>query len=256
MILAVDAGNTHIVLGCAEGENIVSVARMETNRTKTEYEYAVTISQILRLDGKGPEDFEGAIISSVVPPLTDTLRTAVRLVTGHNALIVGAGIKTGLNIGLDDPATMGADLVAAAVAALKEYAPPMVIIDMGTASTMTVIDGRGRFMGGAILPGAGLAMDALTSGASLLPRISIEPPKKVIASSTVEAMKSGAVYGTAGALDGMIDHIEQELGTEVTVVATGGLAKTITPFCRHEVRLDENLLLHGLCLLWEKNKRK
>lgn len=256
MILAVDAGNTHIVLGCLEGEKTLSVARMETNRTKTEHEYAAAISQILRLDGKGEQDFEGAIVSSVVPPLTETLRIAVRLVTGRDALVVGAGIKTGLNIGLEDPATLGADLVAAAVAALKDYPVPLAIIDMGTASTITVIDGKSRFLGGAILPGVGLAMDALTAGASLLPRISIEPPKRVIASSTVEAMRSGAVYGTAGALDGMIERIEAELGAEVNVVATGGLAKKITPFCRHQVTLDENLLLRGLGILWEKNRRR
>jgi type III pantothenate kinase len=256
MILAVDAGNSNIVLGCMEGGKLVSVARMETNRKKTENEYAATISQILQLDGKGATDFEGAIISSVVPPLTDTLRIAVRIVTGHESMVVGAGIKTGLNIGLDDPGTMGADLVTAAVAALSVKRPPLVIIDMGTATTMTVIGVNGRFLGGAILPGVGVASDALTSGASLLPRINIEAPKKCIGANTVDAMKSGAVFGTAGALDGMIDRIEAELGEHVTVMATGGLANRIIPFCRRQIILDDDLLLKGLWILWEKNKNR
>lgn len=256
MILAVDAGNTNVVLGCIENGRIVSVARMETNRKKTENEYAATISQILQLDGKGADDFEGAIISSVVPPLTDTLRIAVRIVTGHECMVVGAGIKTGLNIGLDDPGTMGADLVTAAVAALAVSPPPLVIIDMGTATTMTVIGRNGRFMGGAILPGVGVASDALTSGASLLPRINIEAPKKCIGANTVDAMKSGAVFGTAGALDGMIDRIEAELGESVSIIATGGLAKRIVPHCRRSIAMDDDLLLKGLWLLWEKNRRK
>lgn len=254
MILAIDAGNTQICLCCAEGREILSVARIETNRSKTEYEYAATISQILRLDGKGAEDFEGAIISSVVPQLTDTLRVAVRLVTGRDALIVGAGVKTGLNIGLDDPATLGADLVAAAVAALDKYTPPLVIIDMGTATTLTVINEKGRFMGGAIVPGVGISANALVSHASLLPHIEISAPKSCICANTEDAMKAGVVFGAAGALDGLLARVEAELGASVACIATGGLAAKITPYCSHPIDVDSDLLPRGLCLLWEKNK--
>lgn len=256
MILAVDAGNTNIVLGCIEAGKLTSVARMETNRKKTDYEYAVTIHQILRLGSPGTVEFEGAIISSVVPPLTEALHRAVRMVTGCDALVVGAGLRTGLNIGLDDPATMGADLVAAAVAAIALYPAPQVIIDMGTATTMTVIARNARVLGGAILAGVGLATDALVAGASLLPRIPIDPPDRCIGSNTVDAMKSGAVFGAAEAIDGMIGRIEAELGESVTAVATGGLASRIVPYCRHPITLNDDLLLQGLWLLWDKNARR
>ncbi|MEG1633189.1 MAG: type III pantothenate kinase [Oscillospiraceae bacterium] len=256
MILAVDAGNTNVVLGCVENSEICGIARMESNRRKTEFEYAVNIERILALNGVAADQLEGAIISSVVPQLTDSLASAVLMVTGHEALIVGAGVKTGLNIGIDDPSQLGADLVAGAVAALDLHAPPLIIIDMGTATTMTVIGPNARVLGGAIMPGPGVAMDALVGGASLLPHIPLDPPKKCICSNTIDCMQSGAVFGTAAAIDGMIDRMEQELGSPTFVVATGGLASKVIPYCRHDILRDENLLLHGLWLIWERNKRR
>jgi len=254
MILVLDAGNSNIDIGCIENGEVLCVDRMETNRRKTESEYAVTMESILRLNGKAPSDFEGAVISSVVPPLTDTLRLAVKRLTGLDAIVVGPGIETGLNIGLDAPDTMGADLVAAAVAAQAAYPMPCVLFDMGTATTVSVMDKTGKFLGGAVMPGLGISMDALSNVTAQLPHISLDPPKKCISSNTVDCMKSGAVFGYASAVDGMLDRIQEELGTPVTAVATGGLAPKVVPWCRHRVELDSGLLLKGLWLIWIKNK--
>ena len=256
MILAVDVGNTHIVLGCIESEEIRYIARLATDGKKTEYEYAVAMREVLTFGGVAAEEaFEGAILSSVVWPVTGTLRQAIRLLTGREALVVGKGLKTGLNIGIDDPAQLGSDLAVGAVAALHAHKPPLILIDMGTATTISVIDGRGRFLGGSIVPGVRLSVDALSSSTSQLPRVSLDAPPRCICSNTVACMQSGAVYGTAAMLDGMIDRIEEELGEKTTVVATGGLASSVTPFCRRAIECDGDLLLRGLAILWEKNKR-
>ena len=247
MILAVDAGNSAVTLGCVEGRDILNLARLETSPGRSADEYAVLMERVLALRGVKLREFEGAAIASVVPPLTEILREAVKLVTGHDALVVGAGVKTGLNIGIDDPSQMGADLVAGAVAALDAHEPPVIIIDMGTATTITVIGPNSRLLGGAILPGA---------AASLLPRISLDAPKRAIGSGTVECMKSGAVFGAACAIDGMIERMEAELGGSAALVATGGLAGRIIPYCRHDIEIDDYMLLRGLSLIWERNRRE
>lgn len=256
MILALDVGNTHIVMGCIEDMEISHIMRMETDRNRTEYEYAVTIKQILDFYNIRTDNFEGAIISSVVPPLTATLKRAVQLITGIESIVVGAGLKTGLNILIDNPAQLGSDLVVGGVAALDSYAPPMIILDMGTATTISVIDKKANYIGGAIVPGVGISLDALSSGTSQLPKIPIDAPKKAIATNTIDCMKSGAVFGTAAMVDGMIDRYEKELGYEVNVIATGGLAKTIIPNCSHKIIYDEDLLLRGLAVIYKKNKKK
>ena len=251
MILAVDAGNSAVTLGCVEGRDILNLARLETSPGRSADEYAVLMERVLALRGVKLREFEGAAIASVVPPLTEILREAVKLVTDHDALVVGAGVKTGLNIGIDDPSQMGADLVAGAVAALDAHEPPVIIIDMGTATTITVIGPNSRLLGGAILPGA-----ALSGAASLLPRISLDAPKRAIGSGTVECMKSGAVFGAACAIDGMIERMEAELGGSAALVATGGLAGRIIPYCRHDIEIDDYMLLRGLSLIWERNRRE
>ena len=256
MILAIDTGNTHIVLGCIDNKGgIRHILRLETNLGKTEYEYASDIKQILELEGVDRYGFDGAIISSSVPPIIETLKRAVKIITGIDAMVVGIGVKTGLDIVLDDPSTIAADLVATAVAAKNEYPLPCIIIDMGTATTVTVVDVKGRYIGGAILPGVRLSMRALAAGTSLLPNIEIVPPSKTIASNTIDCMKSGIIYGSAGAIDGILDHYIEELGgTAGSIVATGGLASTICPMCRHDITLDSNLLLKGLYVIYNKNK--
>jgi type III pantothenate kinase len=256
MILAIDVGNSNIVIGCIDGGEISHVFRMVTDIYKTEHEYAAGIKSILEFDGFNCGGFDGAIISSVVPPLVNVLKNAVRKITGKNALIVGAGIKTGMNILIDDPAQLGSDLVADGVAAISAYKLPVIIFDMGTATTISVIDAHANFIGGALFPGVMLSMNALSSGTSQLPKVPIEPPERVVSANSIDCMKSGAIFGTASMVDGMIDRIEEELGVKTTVVATGGLAPRIVRYCRHEINLDENLLLRGLGLIYEKNSKK
>jgi type III pantothenate kinase len=199
--------------------------------------------------------FEGAIICSVVPPLTEIFSIAAEKIIGCKPLVVGAGIKTGLNIMIENPASLGSDIVAASVAAMTEFPLPVIVIDMGTATTVTVVDKGNRYIGGAIIPGVALSMNALSSGTSLLQKVPIEAPKKCICTTTTESMQSGAVFGNAAMLDGMIDRFEQELGCKASVVATGGIAAKIIPNCSHEIVYDENLLLRGLGVIYKKNKR-
>lgn len=254
MILAVDVGNTHICLGTAEGNSIRTIARLVSDPLKTENEYAVLIREMLYVEGIIGASFEGSILSSVVPPITGTMKLALQMVTGKKPLVVGSGLKTGLNIRIDDPAQLGSDLVVGAVAALHEMKPPLVILDMGTATTFSVVDSKSVFRGGAILPGLGLSISALAGGTSQLPDIQIEAPEKCIGTNTVDSMKSGAVFGTAAMIDGMIERIERELGEHVTVIATGGLAGRVVQYCNHEIRYDPDLLLKGLAILYDKNQ--
>ena len=218
MILAIDTGNTNIVLGCIENRKIHAVARMATDVNKTDCEYAVGIKEVLAFAGFRPEDFEGAILSSVVWPLTSTLCRAVKLLTGLDTLVVGKGLKTGLDIRLDDPGQIGADLVVGAVAALHLHRPPLIVIDMGTATTISAIDAQGRFAGGAIVPGLRLSMESLSGHTSQLPRVSLDAPAKCIGTNTVACMQSGAIYGSAALLDGMIERMEAELGAPAAVI--------------------------------------
>ena len=211
MLLALDVGNTNIVIGFLDESGIRNIARLETDRDKTAHEYAISLRQVIEFSGIAPENIDGAILSSVVPPINGALIAAVRMITGIRPLVVGPGMKTGLNIALDNPAAMGSDLVVGAAAALAIHAPPLIIIDMGTATTMTVIDREARVLGGAIIPGVGISLEALANGTSQLPHISLDAPKKCISSDTVEAMRSGSVYGTAAMLDGMIERMEAEL---------------------------------------------
>lgn len=256
MLLAIDIGNSNVVIGCLDENNkTTALFRMVTDLKKTEDEYAAGMKTILEYSGMDLSAFEGAIICSVVPPLTEIFHMAVERIIGCNALIVGAGIKTGLNIMIENPATLGSDIVAASVAAMSEFPLPVIVIDMGTATTITVVDEGNRFLGGAIVPGVALSMNALSSGTSLLQKVPIEAPKKALSSTTISCMQSGAVFGNAALLDGMIDRFEQELGASCSVVATGGIASKITPHCRHKIVYDENLLLRGLGIIYKKNKK-
>lgn len=257
MILALDVGNTHTVMGCIEDGKIINVTRMSSDKLKTEHEYAVTICALLGFSKISLESITGAIISSVVPPITATLSKAVEIALGIKPMTVGAGLKTGVNIQIDNPAETGSDLVVAAAAALKHYKPPMIIIDMGTATTLSAIDKNGSFVGGAIAPGVGISLNALTEGASLLPRITMEAPKSSIGRNTIDCMKSGSILGSASMLDGMIARMEKELGAEnITVIATGGIASSIAPLCEHSIIIDDDLLLKGLYVIYEKNVKK
>ncbi len=253
MILALDVGNSNIVFGCLDEEKTYFVGRLSTDRSCTEDEYAIRFKSLMELNGISPEMIKGSIISSVVPPINNILVLAVEKVIGRTPLVVGPGLKTGLNIKIDNPAQLGSDLVVDAVAALDCYPVPLVIIDMGTATTLSVIDKNKYYLGGMIIPGVKISQEALTTRTSLLQGISLEPPKKVIGSNTVDSMKSGVIYGNAAMLDGLIDRIEEELGEKATVVATGGLSKRIVPYCKKEIIVDDTLLLKGLLSIYKKN---
>lgn len=254
MILAIDIGNTNIVIGCIKDNQILFVERLHTDGKKSELEYAISIKNVLELYKVERKELEGGIISSVVPPVTGTIRNAASKIIGKELLVVGPGVKTGLDIRIDNPAQLGPGLVVGAVAGIEEYGSPLVIIDMGTATAFTVVNEKSQVIGGMILPGVGVALDSLTSRTSQLPKISLEPPKKFIGSNTVDCMKSGVLYGNACCIDGMIGRIREELLASPEVVATGGLAKRIIPYCREQIHMDDALLLKGLNLIYERNQ--
>ena len=256
MVLAVDIGNTNVVVGCFIGEEIRSLGRLATNRGATELEYSVQIRNLLKLSGMTPEGFGGAIVCSVVPAVTDVMREAVKLLTGKPVMVVGPGLKTGLKINIDNPAQLGADRVADAVAAMNEYPLPLITIDMGTATTIGVVDETGTFIGGMIVPGVMVSLNALSGGASQLPHIALEPPKQPIGRNTVDCMRSGIIYHNAAGVDGMISRIKGQLGRPCTVVVTGGLSSAIIPYCTHEMIYDPDLLLKGLRMIYRKNSGK
>ncbi len=254
MILAIDVGNTNIVVGCIDDLKTYFIERLSTNRTKTELEYAVDLKNVLDIYHIKKTEIEGCIISSVVPQITNIVKLAAEKILKKNAIVLGPGVKTGLNIMMDNPGQLGADQVADAVAGISGYPVPLILIDMGTATTASVVNSKKQYVGGMILPGVGVSLDALTARASQLSGISIDAPRHVIGKNTIECMKSGVLYSNAAALEGIIDRIEEELGEKATVVATGGLAKKIVPHCKREIILDEELLLRGLLIIYEKNK--
>lgn len=259
MILALDVGNTHILIGCMDEKNIYSVGRFKTDDSKTETEYAIMMSNFLQIYKIAPADVEGAVISSVVPPLTSHLTDAIRLLTGKEAIVVDKDIDTGLKIDGANRQQLGQDLITGAVAALAEYKPPLLIFDMGTATTISAIDKNGVYIGCSIIPGVMISQEALAARTSQLPKISMEAPPQVIGRNTPDCMKSGMIYGSAAMMDGMIERMEEELGAKATVLATGGLAKFMVQYCRREIICDENLMLKGLYLIYtmqtEKNNR-
>ena len=254
MILAIDIGNTNIVVGCLDREKTYFIERISTVRTRTELEYAVDIKTILDIYHIKKPEVEGCIISSVVPQITNVVKLAAEKILKKEVMVLGPGIKTGLNIQMDNPGQLVADLVADAVAGIAHYPVPLIIIDMGTATTICVVDEKKNYIGGMIMPGVGVSLDALTARASQLSGIGIEAPKRIIGKNTIECMKSGVLYSNAAAMDGCIERMEEELGQKTTVIATGGLAKKIIPFCKKDIILDEDLLLKGLLVIYEKNK--
>ncbi|MBR6118892.1 MAG: type III pantothenate kinase [Oscillospiraceae bacterium] len=256
MILAIDIGNSNIVLGCIREGKILFEARMATDRIKTADQYCAELKTMLGLFDVVPADIEGSIVSSVVPLVQQVIVRAVERLTGKPCLTVGPGLKTGLNIKIDNPAQAGSDLIVGAVAAIEAYGAPVCIIDLGTATTICVVDREGAFRGGAIAPGVMLSLNALSGGTAQLPGISLEQPRRAIGSNTVDSMRSGLLLGSAAMLDGMVERMEAELGYALPVVATGGLAKAIVPLCRRDMVIDENLLLTGLYLLYQKNTQR
>ena len=254
MLLTIDVGNTNITLGLYDEDLLKVTARLATDQRKTADEYAIDIKDVLTLHGEEVSEVEDCIISSVVPTVGASVSAAVALLCDTVPLVLGPGIKTGLNIKIDNPAQLGADLVAGAVGAIAEYTLPCIVIDMGTATTISVINSQGQFLGGAIAAGVRLTLKALSENTSQLPSINISAPDAVIGSNTVDCMRSGLVFGTAAMIDGMIEKITEQLGETPTIVATGGLSKEIIAHCKSDIIYNENLLLDGLREIYERNK--
>lgn len=255
MILAIDIGNTNIVIGCISEKQCLFIERLSTVHTKTELEYAIDIKNVLDIYHVNSSELEGGIISSVVPQITKIVKLAAEKILEKEVLVVGSELKTGLDIRIDNPKQLGSDLVVDAVAGIAQYPAPMIIFDMGTATTVCAIDKDKIYRGGMIYPGVGVSLDSLTARASQLGGIGIEAPDEVIGKNTADCMKSGIIYSSAAAIDGIVDRMKEELGEELTVIATGGLAKKIVPFCRRKVILDDDLLLKGLEILYRKNEK-
>jgi len=255
MILAVDIGNSNIVIGGIEQDEIVFQARLRTDSTKTSDEYCIDLKMILDVYEVQPKSIDGSIIASVVPQVLNSMKTALRKLIGKTSLVVGPGLKTGLNIQVENPSQTGADIVVGCVAALQEHKPPLIVIDMGTATTMAVIDKNGSFIGGSISPGVKISVDALTERTALLPGLQLDEPKKAIGRNTIECMRSGIMLGNACMIDGMIQQMENELGSTAQVVATGGIAKFVLPMCSKPIIYDNDLLLKGLAVLYKENTR-
>jgi type III pantothenate kinase len=256
VILTIDLGNTNIVIGVMEGDELRFTARFSTDRAKTADEYALMFDDLLELNNIKPEEIEGGIIASVVPDLKNELHDAVEMVTGKRPLTATIELDTGLVIDMDTPSTLGADLLVNSVAALNLYPLPILIFDMGTATKLSVIDCCGHYSGGMIIPGLRLSTDALSARTAQLPRISLDEPKILVGKNTVDCMQSGVIYGNPAMLDGIIDRVEAEMGKKATILATGGLIELVAPFCRHKMIVDKNLTLRGLRILYDRNADK
>ena len=256
MILAIDVGNSDIVMGGYEDSKLRFTCRCGCDRRKTADEYALVFKGILGLYHVSPNQIEGGIISAVVPSLRTVVQDAVETLTNSSFLTVSSGIKTGLNIRMDHPGQLGSDLVSEAVAAIAKYPKPIILFDMGTATTVSVLDQCGAYLGGMLYPGLRISVDALAACADQLPVITLTAPARPIGKNTEECMRSGAVYGYAAMLDGLIDLLEGELKSPATAVITGGLASLVVPYCKKPIIVDENLLLDGLCILHKKNRSR
>ena len=252
MILTIDVGNTHTIIGAFCEGKLLFTSRISTDRHKTQDEYAVAIRSVLSLHG-ATDSIDGAIISSVVPQVSSLLENAIKMLFGCRVFVVGPGVKTGLNIKIDNPAQLGADLVCVSVAAQNKYPLPSIVFDLGTATTISALTEKGEMIGGSILTGVGTALNALAQGTAQLPQISLSGEVSVIGSNTVDCMRSGAIIGAAAMIDGMILRYKEILGENTTVIATGGLASSIVPHCRESIVVDDNLLLDGLYSIYKKN---
>ena len=254
MLLTADVGNTNIKFGVYDGDRLKFKLRVSTDTTKTSDEFAVELYTFFQIYGISASSIDSSIISSVVPKITSPLSTAVKTVTGVESIVIGAGIKSGLNIKIDNPERLGADIVAGCVGAYEKYGGPFVMIFMGTATVLTYVDENKTYLGGAIAPGVGVSLDALTSKGALLSSVDLKVPERVISTNTNDCIRSGIMFGTACMLDGMIDRFFEQTGKSCRVIATGGFAPLMVQNCRHEIIYDENIILDGLNCIYKKNR--
>ena len=253
MILSIDIGNSNINIGAYCNGGLLFLTHIVSEVGKTEVEYAVLLHHILHLHRLSEQNLKGAVISSVVPQLSPVLKAAVQLTSPVPVMQIGPGVKTGLNIRIDNPAQLGADFVAAAVGAFEKYPLPVIIVDFGTATKISIVDRSRSFIGGSIMPGVRVSLDALSNRAAQLPHISLEPPAPVIGTNTIDCMKSGVLLGSASMIDGMIERYEEKAGPAASIVATGESVDAVAPFCRHKLLVDKTLRLDGLYAVWKKN---
>ncbi|GAA0320641.1 type III pantothenate kinase [Bacillus carboniphilus] len=254
MIFVLDVGNTNIVLGVYEKEELKYHWRAETNRHKTEDEYAMLVKGLFEHAGLSFSDIDGIIISSVVPPIMFSLERMCIKYFDIQPLVVGPGVKTGLNIKYDNPKEVGADRIVNAVAGIYDYGSPLIIVDFGTATTYCYIDEHKQYIGGAIAPGIGISTEALYSKAAKLPRIEIARPDQIIGKNTVSAMQSGILFGYVGQVEGIVTRMKNQSNVKPTVIATGGLAELISKECDVIDVVEPFLTLKGLRLIYERNK--
>lgn len=255
MLMALDVGNTNIVIALYEGDTLRRSWRMSTDKNRSGDEMGMTLLSFLQAEQVQPEKIDDVIISSVVPPIMHSLSNAVRRYLNCEPIVIGPGVKTGLNIRYDNPREVGADRIVNAVAAVKKYGAPIIIVDFGTATTYCAVDGKGDYIGGVITPGVQISLDALFERAAKLPRVEIIKPDKLIGRNTVSAMQAGAVYGQVGQVDYIVNRMRKELGEpNCRVVATGGLAKLIAPETETIQDVDSMLTLDGLKIIYDKNK--
>lgn len=255
MLLAIDAGNTNLTLGGYEGEALRFQARLATDRRLTPDQLAIALAEIFRLYGFDPACCEDAVIGSVVTELTNVMAQAAEKLTGRDPLVLAPGVKTGLNIRIDNPAQLGADLIATAVAAKLRYPLPCLIIDLGTATKISAVSQDGSFLGCSIAAGLAISLEALAACTSALPRIAFHAPPRCIGTNSIDSMQSGSVFGTADMIDGMIARMEREMGSPAaSVIATGGLSRDIIRHCQRDIIHSGDLALFGLKEIHRKNR--
>ena len=253
MLLVIDVGNTNIVLGIFKDQELVDHWRVSTDRLRTTDEYGVLIRQLFYLNGVNSEEIDAIIISSVVPPVMPTLERMCQRYFGLTPLVIGPGVKTGMDIKYDNPREVGADRIVNAVAAYEKFGGPVIIIDFGTATTFCAVDKKGTYLGGAICPGIGISTDALVQRTAKLPRIEVVQAEKVICRNTVESMQAGVFYGFVGQVDGIVTRMRRELGCKAKVVATGGLAVIVAPATDAIDVVEPMLTLEGLKIIYDRN---
>lgn len=254
MILAFDVGNTNITIGCIDyNKKIHFVSRLSTDIYKSEDEYAIDLKNILDLYKINIKDIDGSIISSVVPPLITVHKNAVKKITGKKPIIVDDKMDLNFKIALDKDVELGADLIVGAAAAIDEYPKPLIIFDIGTATTVSVIDSSNTFIGGLILPGIKISLETLSNKTSKLPHIDLISPKNVIGKNSTDSMNSGIINGNAAMIDGLIDRINEEINEKATVILTGGLANFVAPHCKKNIIFDNDLLIKGLLLIYKNS---